>query len=135
MATATVRLRGPDGSPYVRAAVGTGPVDAAFKAIDDVVRAPLVLREFAVRAVTEGIDALGEVSVRIERAEGAGDDGSRVLVFNGHAADTDIVVASARAYVAAINRMLACDEEWSWHREGNVAVTAPAAAVEQGMGT
>ena len=84
--------------------------------------------------MTEGIDALGEVSVRIERAQGGGEDGSRVLVFNGHAADTDIVVASARAYVAAINRMLACDEEWSWHREGNIAVTAPA-AVEQGIGT
>jgi 2-isopropylmalate synthase len=125
MATATVRLQSRDGQRHVEAAVGTGPVDAAFKAIDRVVRAPLVLLEFAVRAVTEGIDALGEVTVRIQavvQAEGAAvgppgapwgarvdvpNGGERALVFHGHGADTDILVASAKAYVAAINRMLA----------------------------
>ena len=112
MATATVRLRTPDGRSHVQAAVGTGPVDALYKAIDTVVGSPLVLLEFAVRAVTEGIDALGEVSVRIrserEPADARRDDGRR-RVFNGHGADTDILVAAAKAYLAAINRMLAGD--------------------------
>jgi 2-isopropylmalate synthase len=110
MATATVRLRTPDGRSHVQAAVGTGPVDALYKAIDAVVGTPLELLEFAVRAVTEGIDALGEVTVRIRserEAIGAQRDDGRALVFNGHGADTDILVAAAKAYLAAINRMLA----------------------------
>jgi 2-isopropylmalate synthase len=112
MATATVRLRTADGRSHVQAAVGTGPVDALYKAIDAVVGTPLVLLEFAVRAVTEGIDALGEVTVRIrperEPADAQREDG-RARVFNGHGADTDILVAAAKAYLAAINRMLAGD--------------------------
>jgi len=124
MPTATVRLRRPDGSIAVEAAVGTGPVDAAYKAIDAIVerwdrggaaaRGELV--EFAIHAVTEGIDALGHVTVRVrEGAErGAAPHGeARSRVFHGAGADTDIVVASARAYLRAINRMLAADG----HRE------------------
>ncbi len=112
MPTATVRLRGPDGVQHVQAAVGTGPVDAAYKAIDAIVQAQNTLLEFAVRAVTEGIDALGEVTVRIE-----GKDGEQSLhaqkgtwysrTFGGHGADTDIIVASAKAYLAALNKLVA----------------------------
>jgi len=111
MPTATVRLRGPDGALHVQAAIGTGPVDATYKAIDAIVQAPNTLLEFAVRAVTEGIDALGEVTVRIE-----GQNGEQLLdaqtetryrrTFGGHGADTDIIVASAKAYLAAINKLL-----------------------------
>jgi 2-isopropylmalate synthase len=126
MPTATVRLRRPDGSIAIEAAVGTGPVDAAYKAIDAIVerwdrgapgaavRGELV--EFAIHAVTEGIDALGHVTVRVrEGAErGIASHGeARSRVFHGAGADTDIVVASARAYLRAINRMLAADG----HRE------------------
>jgi 2-isopropylmalate synthase len=113
MPTATVRLRGPDGAVHVHAAIGTGPVHAAYRAIDEIVRVPSSLLEFSVHAVTAGIDALGEVSVRIRseathakrhpQHEGA----SRI--FYGHGADTDILVASAKAYLAAVNRLLATD--------------------------
>ena len=71
MPTATVRLRDPEGSLHIQACVGTGPVDAAYKAIDAIVQAPNTLLEFVVHAVTEGIDALGEVTVRIQ-SENAG---------------------------------------------------------------
>jgi 2-isopropylmalate synthase len=101
MPTATVRLRGPNDRVYVKADVGTGPVDAAYRAIDAIVEAPSILLEYNVHSVTEGIDALGEVTVRIA----SGQDKSRV--FGGYGADTDVIVASAKAYVAAINRMLA----------------------------
>lgn len=101
MPTATVCLRGPDGASVVHAAVGTGPVDAAYKAIDSVVKAPTTLVEYSVHAVTEGIDALGEVTVRLQSRE---DDGHTV---GGHGADTDIIVASAKAYLAALNKLLA----------------------------
>jgi 2-isopropylmalate synthase len=125
MPTATVRLRRPDGSVAVEAAIGTGPVDAAYKAIDAIVarwdqggaaaRGELV--EFAIHAVTEGIDALGHVTVRVREGDGRGvapqAAAPRSRMFHGAGADTDIVVASARAYLRAINRMLAADG----HRE------------------
>ena len=111
MPTATVRLRGPDGAMHIQAAIGTGPVDAAYKAIDAIVQAPSTLLEFAVHAVTEGIDALGEVTVRIEGTNGyrsfdAQKETERSRTFGGHGADTDIIVASAKAYLAALNKLL-----------------------------
>jgi len=111
MPTATVRLRGPNGRVRVHASVGTGPVHAAYKAIDALVQEPAELLEFSVRAVTEGIDALGEVTVRVralaERdAENAQHDLTGPPVFNGHGADADIIVASAKAYLKALNRMV-----------------------------
>jgi 2-isopropylmalate synthase len=111
MPTATVRLCGPDGSMHVKAAVGTGPVDAVYKAIDLVIESPANLIEFSIHAITEGIDALGEVSVRI-----TGSNGEHVLhameeveskrSFGGYGADTDIIVASAKAYLSALNKLL-----------------------------
>jgi 2-isopropylmalate synthase len=111
MPTATVRLRAPDGQVAVYAAVGTGPVDAAYKAIDALVKAPSELLEFSVRSITEGIDALGEVTVRVralsERdAQNAQHEVAAPPVFHGNAADTDIIVASVKAYLKALNRML-----------------------------
>ena len=70
MPTASVRLRGPDGKIYTQAAIGTGPVDATYKAIDGIVNVPSTLLEFNIHAVTEGIDALGEVTVRIQGKNG-----------------------------------------------------------------
>ena len=111
MATATVRVRSPDGRVRVHAAVGTGPVDAAYKAIDALLDAPAELLEFSVRSVTEGIDALGEVTVRVRALSGrdtknAQHEVAAAPVFHGNAADTDIIVASAKAYLKALNRML-----------------------------
>jgi 2-isopropylmalate synthase len=111
MPTATVRLVGPDGKTHVRAATGTGPVDATYKAIDMVVGAPNTLLEFAVHAITEGIDALGEVTVRIQPRNGqysldAQKEIEQPRTFGGHGADTDIIVASAKAYLSALNKMM-----------------------------
>ncbi len=97
--TATVRLRGPDGQTHVHAAVGTGPVDASYKAIGAVVQLPVTLLEFGISAVTEGIDALAEASVRVRH------EGERSS--HGHGADSDIVVAAAKAYIASLNHVLA----------------------------
>ncbi|HOA23531.1 MAG TPA: 2-isopropylmalate synthase [Aggregatilineales bacterium] len=113
MPTATVRLRGPDGATYTEAAVGTGPVHAAYTAIDRIVGQPVTLLEFAVNAVTEGIDALGEVTVRIRYANGhesgvmnPQNETTTARTFGGHGADTDIIVASVKAYLSAVNKML-----------------------------
>ncbi len=117
MPTATVRLRGPDGQLHVSAAVGTGPVDAAYKAIDAIVKAPNTLQEFVVHAVTEGIDALGEVTVRIEGSDGLLQispqrDAEVPRTFGGYGADTDIVVASVKAYLAALNKLLVASGQY-----------------------
>jgi len=111
MPTATIRLKGPDGQAHVHAAIGTGPVDACYKAVDAIVQAPATLLEFAVHAITEGIDALGEVTVRIESDNGfTTTDAQKEIdtprTFGGHGADTDIIVASVKAYLAALNKML-----------------------------
>jgi 2-isopropylmalate synthase len=134
--TATVRLTGPDGQKYVKAAVGTGPVDAVYKAMDAVVQAPNTLLEFAVRAVTEGIDALGEVTVRVEAQNGdahqrtspqSGFAQSRT--FGGHGADTDIIVASARAYLTALNKLLIASGKYDLEPEETAEKTPTIATV------
>ncbi|HTP10228.1 MAG TPA: 2-isopropylmalate synthase [Anaerolineae bacterium] len=122
MPTATIRLKGPDGKLHVVAAIGTGPVDACYKAVDAIVKAPATLLEFAVHAITEGIDALGEVTVRIE-AEGvapaanAQRDYEQTRTFGGHGADTDIIVASVKAYLAALNKMLVATGQYTQQPE------------------
>jgi 2-isopropylmalate synthase len=109
MPTATVRLVGPDGQ-HTGVAVGQGPVDAAYKAIDSIVDAGGTLLEFSVHAVTEGIDALGTVTVRIQGPASAPapnaqrEGGARS--FGGHGADVDIVVASVKAYLSALNKLV-----------------------------
>lgn len=108
--TASVRLRGPDGQLIASAAIGTGPVHAVFTAIDQLVRAPAELLEYSIKAVTEGIDALGEASVRVQSSAGEARKNAQHAVsagvFHGHAADTDVIVASTKAYLAALNRLL-----------------------------
>lgn len=113
MPTATVRLRGPDGENHIHAAVGTGPVHAVYQAIDAIVNAPNTLVEFNVHAVTEGIDAIGEVTVRLQAENGSipqrtspQNEKTQARTFGGYGADTDIIVASAKAYLTALNKLL-----------------------------
>ncbi|MFC2046885.1 2-isopropylmalate synthase, partial [Chloroflexota bacterium] len=96
--TASVKITAPDGQVLADAALGAGPVDAIYQAINRLVGIPNDLIEFSVKSVTEGIDALGEVLIRIEC------DG---ITYTGRGADTDIIVASAKAYMNALNRLLA----------------------------
>ncbi|HWS24728.1 MAG TPA: 2-isopropylmalate synthase [Anaerolineales bacterium] len=114
--TATVRLRGPDGKTHTHAVVGTGPVDATYKAIDQIVKVKANLLEFNIHAITEGIDALGEVTVRIQSDEASNTMNAQLetqvaRVFGGHGADPDIIVASAKAYLAALNKLLVAQME------------------------
>ena len=95
--TATLRLVAPDGSILTDAATGTGPVDAVYRAMNRITKLSPELTEFSVKSVTEGIDAQGEVTIRITQ------DGR---TYTGRSADTDIIVASAKAYMSARNRML-----------------------------
>ena len=133
MPTATVRLRGPDGQLHLIAGVGTGPVDAAYKAIDQIIQAPATLLEFSVHAVTEGIDALGEVTVRIQgrtpqRTVDAQKEMEQARTYGGHGADTDIIVASVKAYLAAVNKMLVATGTYSTDGERTAEVGVGARA-------
>ena len=96
--TATVRMLLPSGESRETVALGDGPIDATYRAIDALVQVDGELDEFAVQAITAGMDAVGEVTVRL-RHEGT--------LSAGHGADTDIIVAAAKAYVQALNRVAA----------------------------
>ena len=124
MPTASVRLVNPDGDIEMAVAIGTGPVDAAYKAIDEIVQMPNSLQEYSVHAVTNGIDAIGEVSVRLGSVNGSmsqrmspqsGETTART--FGGHSAETDIVVASAKAYLSALNKMLFASGRYKEEKE------------------
>ena len=96
--TATVRMLLPGGESREAVSLGDGPIDATYRAIDELTQVNGDLDEFAVQSVTAGMDAVGEVTVRL-RYQGS--------LSTGHGADTDIVVASAKAYVQALNRVVA----------------------------
>jgi 2-isopropylmalate synthase len=87
-----------DGEELHATAPGSGPVDASFRAIEAIVESGTELQLYSVNNITSGTDSQGEVTVRLER-------GGRIV--NGQGADTDIVIASAKAYVNALNKALA----------------------------
>ncbi|MBI4734749.1 MAG: 2-isopropylmalate synthase [candidate division NC10 bacterium] len=95
--TATVRLKMQD-EVSQESGWGDGPVDAAYKAIDLITKIPGKLLEYNLRAVTGGKDAMGEVTVAVEM------DGQRVV---GRGSSTDVIEASVRAYLHAINKVVA----------------------------
>jgi 2-isopropylmalate synthase len=111
--TATVRMKGPHGEVRTELSEGTGPIDAICKAINKIVGEPGELVEFSVNAITEGIDAVAEVTIRVQEygtraaeAEGGVKDNTRrPRVFSGYGVNTDTVVAAAEAYVSALNKL------------------------------
>lgn len=134
-ATATVSLVHTDGHEVTAAAVGAGPVDAIFQAIQQIVRVNNRLVQYNINSVTQGIEALGEVVTKLEFVdEQANPDPAKRLQrldsaadtaefknpqtgnvtsrsFTGHGADTDILVASAKSYLSALNKMISHKEQ------------------------
>lgn len=106
--TATVTLE-KDGQTVTRAACGDGPVEAIFNAVDDICGMRCTLMSYAIKAVTEGRDALGEVTVRVRHEE---------ETMLGRGVSTDVLEASCLAYLNAVNRLTA-------HREAERAEAAP----------
>ena len=94
----SVRIQRDDGSTREEEATGEGPVEAVYRALDHAVDEPHTLVDFALQAISEGADAQGEVEVHVRYGENQ---------FVGHARDTDVVRASADAYVDALNRLAA----------------------------
>ncbi|XP_021839739.1 2-isopropylmalate synthase A isoform X1 [Spinacia oleracea] len=116
LSTATVKLVDVDGKEHVACSVGTGPVDSAYKAVDSIVKVPVTLLEYSLTGVTEGIDAIATTKVLVR-----GDDGFTTTqattgeqirrTFSGSGSEMDIVVSSVRAYVSALNKMLAYESK------------------------
>ncbi len=96
--TATLTLKNPEDELVTVCEWGTGPVDAVYKAVDKVLAVDADLAEFSVQSVTRGIDALGEVTVRVKAANGE--------MYTGRGADGDIIVSSTKAYLNALNRLI-----------------------------
>jgi len=99
VATITVSVNDQE---HTAEASGSGPVDAAFKAIESVVKSEAELELYSVNAITSGTDSQGEVTVRLEK-------GGRIV--NGLGADTDIIIASAKAYIHALNMLESTEEK------------------------
>ena len=97
-----------DGEEQTAESTGSGPVDASFKAIESIVHSGVELQLYSVNNITSGTDSQGEVTVRLAK------NGS---IVNGQGADTDIVIASAKAYVNALNKLIA-DEQRTHPQRG-----------------
>uniref|UniRef100_A0A6V2DGP6 2-isopropylmalate synthase n=3 Tax=Ditylum brightwellii TaxID=49249 RepID=A0A6V2DGP6_9STRA len=113
--TATVKMMGPDGVERYVAATGTGPVDAVYKAIDQITGVSVTLEQYGLNSVNEGIEALATTRVVIVPNEGGPNDSTSTNAqtgiekerkFSGAGSDTDILTSSARAYVSALNKLL-----------------------------
>ncbi|XP_009604558.1 2-isopropylmalate synthase A isoform X1 [Nicotiana tabacum] len=129
LSTATVKLIDSDGQDHVACSVGTGPVDAAYKAVDLIVKVPITLLEYSMNAVTEGIDAIASTRVLIrgedDHAITNGSIGPTLhRTFSGTGADMDVVISSVRAYIGALNKMLSFGKLVSRYKkpEGSVVV-------------
>ena len=93
-ATVTLRI---DGQEISETATGSGSVDASLRAIESMVNTAADLQLYSVNSISNGTDAQGEVTVRLEKSG---------RIVNGQGADTDIVIASAKAYINAVNKLL-----------------------------
>ncbi|MDE0250068.1 MAG: 2-isopropylmalate synthase, partial [Gammaproteobacteria bacterium] len=85
-----------DGEEKIAEANGGGTVDATFRAIEEIVTSQSQLQLYSVNNITTGTDAQGEVTVRLQKSG---------RIVNGHGADTDIILASAKAYLHALNKL------------------------------
>ena len=102
--TATITLTNEEtGVTTTACDFGTGPIDAMYKAANKIVCVGNDLSEFSIKAVTRGIDALGEVTIRVTADSGE--------VYTGRGSDGDIVVSSAKAYLNALNRLIVSERE------------------------
>ncbi len=132
--TAVVTLRNnKTGEEITDAGFGTGPVDAVYKGINRIIQVENTLTEFLVQAVTEGIDANGDVTIRIEVPDSRGYSQTaqgrpRRRLFSGRGVDTDIITASAKAYMQALNKMLSTPDSESSSVNIAANVAAPAGA-------
>jgi 2-isopropylmalate synthase len=119
--TGTVTMQGPDGVIRHAALTGSGPVDAVYKAIDALTGVKVDLESYGLESVNSGIDAMATTKVLIKPRIGTQLESAAVHSqsgattnkrFSGSGSDTDIVVSSARAYIAAVNKLL----NWNMHR-------------------
>ncbi|XP_075479489.1 2-isopropylmalate synthase A-like [Primulina tabacum] len=115
LSTATVKLTDANGDEHIACSVGTGPVDAAYKAVDTIVKVPVTLVEYSMNAVTEGIDAIATTRVLIRTVDSV--TTTHVMTgqtmnhaFSGTGAAIDVVISSVRSYVGALNKMLGVQE-------------------------
>ncbi len=94
-ATSTVRLKH-SGEEIEEAAMGDGPIDATYKAINKIIKMDIELADYSIRSISDGHDALGEVIVKIKYKEG---------IYTGRGVSTDIIESSIKAYLNGINKV------------------------------
>eukprot|EP00303_Exanthemachrysis_gayraliae_P000634 CAMPEP_0206009544 /NCGR_PEP_ID=MMETSP1464-20131121/9844_1 /ASSEMBLY_ACC=CAM_ASM_001124 /TAXON_ID=119497 /ORGANISM="Exanthemachrysis gayraliae, Strain RCC1523" /LENGTH=619 /DNA_ID=CAMNT_0053383141 /DNA_START=13 /DNA_END=1873 /DNA_ORIENTATION=- len=127
-ATSTVQLIDAEGNEHTEAAIGAGPVEATFRAINRIIRRPVTLVQYNVSAVTGGKDALGGVLVHIQpKPPGSSYEDVDAVespeaaskskpIYTGHGTSNDIIVASALSYVSALNKLIALGDRVNDHK-------------------
>lgn len=110
MPTASVRIIRQDGTLVDEASVGNGSVDAVYQALSKAIGVQVELEEYSIHSVTQGTDAQGEVHVVLRQGE---------VTVSGRGVSTDVIEASAKAYIEAINRLVGRQER---EREGNIVI-------------
>jgi 2-isopropylmalate synthase len=137
--SATVSMQGPDGVTRHSAVTGSGPVDAVYKAIDTLTDVKVNLETYSLESVNAGIDAMATTKVIIKPLTGTQLESAAVHSqsgattnrrFSGSGTDTDIVISSARAYVAAVNKLLNWNLRNSLPGSGSVALQQMAGGYE-----
>jgi 2-isopropylmalate synthase len=136
--TATVKLMGPDGVERYVATTGTGPVDAVYKAIDQITGVSVALESYALTSVSEGIEALATTRVVIKPIPGGPNESLSINTqseisqrkFSGSGSDTDIITSSARAYLSALNKLLC----WNMRRREQVEAMVAMEEEANGVG-
>lgn len=137
--TATVKMMGPDGVERYTSATGTGPVDAVYKAIDQIMGVQVVLESYSMNSVNEGIEALASTRVVIVPCPDGPNDSAvmdaqtsqlREKKFAGTGSDTDIITSSARAYTSALNKLLTWKMRRMTQEAKDTTGTGDAVAVE-----
>jgi len=101
--TAIVSITDSEGKEFIQSAIGVGPVDAVYSAVNTIVKLPNKLNEYTVKSVTHGLTSLGEVFVSVSPQLDPSD--GREISCHAHGANPDVIVASARAFVHALNKL------------------------------
>ena len=117
--SATIQLIDPKGKTQTASKTGSGPIDATYKAIQQLIDIPCTLIEYKVQSITKDIDAFGQVLIRLQPEKpklfsdglNAQTEQWKQRTYHGTGFNTDIMIASATAYINAINRMIATTQE------------------------
>ncbi|XP_057851322.2 2-isopropylmalate synthase B isoform X3 [Cryptomeria japonica] len=125
LSTASIKLIGPDGKEHCACGSGAGPIGAAYRAIDNIVKVPMTLLEYSIRSTGKGVDASACTKVLIRGEKGhssthALTEATSHRTFSGTGTGSDVVISSVNAYLRALNKMQGFQAEMTRKKQRNL---------------